>query len=107
MLYWALVFFVVALVAAVFGFGGVAAASAGRGGIALMKRQRQCARVLVSRRGAGFAVPMILFTSLALLDASAALAQPAESPAAAPAPAAEDTEPAAQKSEGERDGGAK
>jgi uncharacterized membrane protein YtjA (UPF0391 family) len=29
MLYWALVFFVVALVAAFFGFGGIAAASAG------------------------------------------------------------------------------
>jgi uncharacterized membrane protein YtjA (UPF0391 family) len=29
MLYWALVFFVVALVAALFGFGGIAVASAG------------------------------------------------------------------------------
>ncbi len=29
MLYWALVFFIVALVAAVFGFGGIAAAAAG------------------------------------------------------------------------------
>ena len=29
MLYWALVFFVVAIVAAVFGFGGIASASAG------------------------------------------------------------------------------
>lgn len=29
MLYWALIFFVVALVAAVFGFGGIASASAG------------------------------------------------------------------------------
>ncbi len=29
MLYWAVVFFIVALVAAVFGFGGVASASAG------------------------------------------------------------------------------
>jgi len=29
MLYWALVFFIVALVAAVFGFGGIAVASAG------------------------------------------------------------------------------
>lgn len=29
MLYWALVFFVVALVAALFGFGGIASASAG------------------------------------------------------------------------------
>ena len=29
MLYWALIFFIVALVAALFGFGGIAAASAG------------------------------------------------------------------------------
>ncbi len=29
MLYWALVFFVVAIIAAVFGFGGIASASAG------------------------------------------------------------------------------
>ena len=29
MLYWALIFFVVAIVAAVFGFGGIASASAG------------------------------------------------------------------------------
>ncbi|WP_208351418.1 DUF1328 domain-containing protein [Pseudaestuariivita rosea] len=29
MLYWAVVFFVVALIAAVFGFGGIASASAG------------------------------------------------------------------------------
>ena len=29
MLYWALIFFVVAIIAAVFGFGGIASASAG------------------------------------------------------------------------------
>lgn len=29
MLYWAVVFFIIALIAAVFGFGGIAAASAG------------------------------------------------------------------------------
>lgn len=29
MLYWALVFFIVAIIAAVFGFGGIASASAG------------------------------------------------------------------------------